>query len=104
MESGDRLYRASAYAHFSGGSGATVMTRGRDSDMKGYDIEFMRICIKRLSTDAVLPRYAHGPLEDAGMDLCATERTVLRPHVAQAVPTGLAIELPPGFEAQLRPR
>ncbi len=52
----------------------------------------------------MLPRYAHGPLEDAGMDLCSVEETWLAPCVPQAVPTGLAIELPAGYEAQIRPR
>ncbi len=53
---------------------------------------------------ASLPRYAHGPDEDAGVDLCATEAVVLEPGVPALVPTGLAIELPPGYEAQIRPR
>ena len=52
----------------------------------------------------ILPSYAHGPEEDAGMDLRAVERVVLLPGVAQGVPTGIAIELPPGAEAQVRPR
>jgi dUTP pyrophosphatase len=64
----------------------------------------MQLRIKRLRPDAVLPHYAHGPDEDAGMDLRAVERTVLAPGVPHAVPTGLAIELPPGYEAQVRPR
>jgi dUTP pyrophosphatase len=73
--------------------------------MNSYDSEFhMRIRIKRLTPEALLPEYAHGALEDAGMDLRATVRTVLHPRVAVAVPTGLAIELPPGYEAQVRPR
>lgn len=38
------------------------------------------------------------------MDLRAIERVVLAPGVPQAVPTGLAIELPAGYEAQVRPR
>jgi dUTP pyrophosphatase len=38
------------------------------------------------------------------MDLRALEEAVLAPGVPQAVPTGLAIELPPGHEAQVRPR
>lgn len=29
---------------------------------------------------------------------------MLSPGVSQAVPTGIAIELPPGYEAQVRPR
>ncbi len=64
----------------------------------------MRIRIKRLHPEAALPHYAHGPEEDAGMDLRAVERVVLEPHSPALVPTGLAIELPPGFEAQIRPR
>ena len=64
----------------------------------------MKIRIKRLSADATLPTYAHGPAEDAGMDLTATADALLEPGVPQLVPTGLAIEVPPGYEAQLRPR
>ncbi|HXA63917.1 MAG TPA: dUTP diphosphatase [Bryobacteraceae bacterium] len=64
----------------------------------------MHIRIKKLHPDAILPTYAHGPEEDAGMDLRSVERVVLEPGVAQGVPTGLAIELPPGYEAQVRPR
>src|SRR5271170_3452899 len=64
----------------------------------------MKIRIKKLHPDAMLPSYAHGPDEDAAMDLRALERTVLTPGAAQAVPTGIAIELPRGYEAQVRPR
>src|SRR5262245_55269336 len=60
--------------------------------------------IKKLHPDAALPSYAHGPLEDAGMDLRSVERIVVQPGVPIGVPTGLAIELPPGYEAQIRPR
>ncbi len=38
------------------------------------------------------------------MDLRAVERVVLAPGVPCGVPTGLAIEVPPGYEAQIRPR
>ncbi len=64
----------------------------------------MRLRIRRLSPDAVLPACAHGPAEDAGMDLCAVEDVVLPPGQPRMVPTGIAIELPPGWEAQVRPR
>ncbi len=64
----------------------------------------MRVRIKRLRPDAFLPEYAHGPSEDAGLDLRAVEDAVLSPGEPQAVGTGLSIELPPGFEAQVRPR
>ena len=64
----------------------------------------MQIRIKLLHLDAVVPTYAHGPLEDAGLDLRAVERVVLQPGIPQGVPTGIAIELPAGYEAQIRPR
>jgi dUTP pyrophosphatase len=64
----------------------------------------MTVKIKRLVAGAQIPKYAHGPDEDAGLDLCAVEEAVLEPGVARAVATGLSIELPPGYEAQVRPR
>ena len=63
-----------------------------------------RLKIRKLREDAVIPRYAHGPEEDAGMDLHAVESVTLAPGETKVVPTGLTIELPPGFEAQIRPR
>jgi dUTP pyrophosphatase len=38
------------------------------------------------------------------MDLCAVEEVTLEPGVPRLAPTGLTIELPPGYEAQVRPR
>jgi dUTP pyrophosphatase len=64
----------------------------------------MQVRIKRLRPDAFLPEYAHGPEEDAGLDLRAVEDAVLAPGEPQGVRTGIAIELPSGFEAQVRPR
>jgi dUTP pyrophosphatase len=64
----------------------------------------MRMKIKRLVPEAQIPEYAHGAAEDAGMDLRAVSNIVLEPGTPQLVPTGLAIELPPGYEAQIRPR
>jgi dUTP pyrophosphatase len=60
--------------------------------------------IKRLHPDAMVPRYAHGPEEDAGMDLHSVEAVTLAPGETKLVATGLAIELPAGYEAQIRPR
>ncbi|WP_298269617.1 dUTP diphosphatase [Geobacter sp.] len=51
-----------------------------------------------------LPRYM--TQHAAGMDLCAAldEETTLLPGERQLVPTGIAISLPDGYEAQIRPR
>jgi dUTP pyrophosphatase len=64
----------------------------------------MQIRIQRVHPDAILPEYAHGPAEDAGMDLRAVESVTLEPGIPRLVPTGLTIELPSGYEAQVRPR
>ena len=64
----------------------------------------LRIKIHRLDERAILPRYAHGAGEDAGLDLHALADAVLQPGVPALVPTGLTIELPAGYEAQIRPR
>jgi len=51
-----------------------------------------------------LPAYATEG--SAGMDLCAHihESVVLEPQERKLIPTGLFIELPTGYEAQIRPR
>ncbi len=57
-------------------------------------------------TDLPLPTYATA--DAAGLDLLAAlpeaEPLTLAPGDRAAVPTGLAVALPPGFEAQVRPR
>lgn len=63
----------------------------------------MEISIKKLHPNAILPTYAHGPDEDAAMDLYAVEPALLVGPV-EVVQTGIAIELPPGYYAQIRPR
>jgi len=64
--------------------------------------ESLTLKVVRLSATAVLPAYAHPT--DAGLDLCAAADLDLPPGEARLVPTGLAIELPPDTEAQVRPR
>ena len=62
----------------------------------------IQLRVKRLAGAAVLPRYAHAG--DAGLDLFAAVSLVIAPGEAALVRTGVAIELPPGTEAQVRPR
>jgi len=70
-------------------------------------VEDVRIEIKRLRPDAGrLPLPAYMTEGAAGMDLCADVDHDLRlaPMERALIPTGFAIALPPGFEAQIRPR
>src|SRR5699024_5645455 len=64
--------------------------------------EPVRVGFKRLSSDAVIPTKAHA--SDSGFDLYASEDVIIEPGETVIVPTGIAIELPPGYEAQVRPR
>ena len=66
----------------------------------------MKVGIKKLehARDLALPFYATAGA--AGLDLLAAVETEidLLPGARMAVPCGIAIELPPGVEAQIRPR
>lgn len=64
----------------------------------------MKVKIKRLSENAVLPQYATE--QSAGLDLHAVldEPVTLRSLERKMIKTDLAIALPPGYEAQVRPR
>jgi len=66
------------------------------------------IPVRRLAHNPDLPLPAYETAHAAGMDLRAAapeaEPIVLRPGSRIAVPTGLAIALPEGFEGQVRPR
>ncbi|MCD2370942.1 deoxyuridine 5'-triphosphate nucleotidohydrolase [Bacillus sp. BS3(2021)] len=62
----------------------------------------MNVNIKRLSPDAKIPQYAHA--SDACFDLVATEDVIIEPGETALVKTGLAFEIPEGYEMQIRPR
>ena len=62
----------------------------------------MRVLFKRLRPDAELPAYARPG--DAGMDLRSVEDAVVPRGGRALVRTGLAMQLPFGYEAQVRPR
>ncbi len=64
----------------------------------------LTIPVTKLRPDARLPESSHGPHEDAGLDLFAVEDVLLPAGGWEGVPTGLAIEIPPGYEGQVRPR
>lgn len=58
--------------------------------------------IKKLSNIASTPRYEHD--NDSGLDLISIEDIEIPPRESRLVHTGIAIELPPNTEAQIRPR
>lgn len=64
------------------------------------------VMVRRLPHAADLPLPRYETAQAAGMDLLAavTDEIILRPGDRALVPTGLAIALPAGHEAQVRPR
>lgn len=66
-------------------------------------VEFLRL---RPETDHDIPLPRYMTAQAAGMDICAAVETdtVLEKGQIMLIPTGFAMALPSGFEAQIRPR
>ena len=66
----------------------------------------VEIRIKRLRVSAAIPEYAHGPAEDAGLDLtfCGDHPITLAAGARALFTTGISLEIPVGFEGQIRSR
>ncbi len=61
-----------------------------------------KIKVKRILQDAKLPAYSTE--QSAGLDLFSAEDKEIPPGKWELVGTGIAVELPPGYEGQVRPR
>ena len=59
---------------------------------------------RKILEEAVIPTYAHGAAEDVGMDLCAAVEVNVPPQCWETVRTGICVEIPAGYEGQVRPR
>jgi dUTP pyrophosphatase len=66
----------------------------------------VRVALKRLpeSEDLPLPSYMSDLAAGADLFAAVNDDLTLEPGARALVPTGIAIALPPGFEAQIRPR
>lgn len=62
----------------------------------------VNIKVVKETEDAILPQYAH--FSDAGADLYSNEEVDIQPNEVKIVSTGLKIEIPNGYEMQIRPR
>lgn len=62
----------------------------------------MNVKFIKLSENAIVPCY--GRKGDAGLDLFTAEEWVLEAGETRVLPTDIAIQLPHGYEAQVRPR
>src|SRR5687768_15382993 len=66
----------------------------------------LAVAVTRLPHGGGLSLPAYATEHAAGMDLAAavTDPVVLAPGARALIPTGIALALPPGYEAQIRPR
>ncbi|HEY2475158.1 MAG TPA: dUTP diphosphatase [Candidatus Cybelea sp.] len=66
----------------------------------------VRVAVTRLPQGEGLPLPSYMSEHAAGADLCAAirEQLTLLPGARALVPTGFSIAVPPGYEAQVRPR
>ena len=64
----------------------------------------VKVEVKRLLHGADLPLPAYATHGAAGMDVVSAEDVTIEPGARHAVPTGLAMAIPAGFEIQVRPR
>lgn len=62
----------------------------------------MKLQIKRLTETAIMPVKCHAT--DSGFDLFADEDVIIEPGETAVIKTGIAIALPVGHEAQIRPK
>lgn len=62
----------------------------------------VKVKIKKLDPDVELPKFAYPG--DVAVDLRANIETEIGIQQIKGVPAGIAIELPKGYEAQIRPR
>lgn len=77
-----------------------------DAERLNLKMNKINICIQRVAgnEDIPLPRYMTN--QAAGMDIFAAvaAEEIILPGERKKIPTGIAIALPEGFEAQIRPR
>ena len=64
----------------------------------------MKISIKKLKPNALLPQFATAHAAGRDISACIDEPITLQPHERAVIPAGFAIALPPGYEAQVRGR
>lgn len=62
----------------------------------------MKIKFKKLNEEALIPEFQ--TKGSAGMDIHSIESVTLNPMDFKIVKTGLAVEIPNGYEIQVRPR
>lgn len=64
----------------------------------------MKIKVTKLHKDAILPEYQTAGAAGADFHACLDEPVTLQPMERRMIPTGVAMEIPEGYEVQIRAR
>ena len=63
-------------------------------------MNYLTVNIKKLSKNAIIPKFSHA--DDSGADVYSIDDVVINAGEKALIHTGLAIELPDGYECQVR--
>ena len=64
----------------------------------------MKIEITKIKSEAIIPQYQTAGAAGADVHACLDEPVTLQPMERRLIPTGLAVAIPRGYEAQIRAR
>jgi dUTP pyrophosphatase len=65
-------------------------------------MKLLAVKVKRLTLTAEIPKYAH--VGDSGMDLVADKPEIIPKNGRATISTGIALQIPEGYEGQVRSR
>lgn len=64
----------------------------------------INVKVTKTNSQALIPSYMSTGAAGCDVHACISEKAVIMPGERAAVPTGLSVEIPEGFEIQVRPR
>ena len=64
----------------------------------------MKVKFKKLNNSAILPEFQTSGSAGADLSACLAEKITLKPMERKIIPLGFSMEIPEGFEAQIRAR
>jgi dUTP pyrophosphatase len=69
-------------------------------------MEKIKVCVQKMAGNEDIPLPQYMTAQSAGMDMFAAvaEEEIIAPGQRKKIPTGIAVALPEGYEAQIRPR
>jgi dUTP pyrophosphatase len=79
-----------------------TMAELNERQLKEEDTMRVNTKVKLLHPDAVVPKYAHE--DDVCFDLVAIEDVIIEPGQTKKIPTGIALQPPPSYWIDIRPR